>query len=174
MINLCFSVLCIDKVNRRNDDYLIVADGNSLVVNVVSGARNVLYATDSVSASYVLSDLWLKYSLPEPEYIEDDMMEDNVFVYAGKRYMVMKGNLFRYMYNTADRLEVDCLILGSGVFPADRLFGKFLDINTLIITPAVWEGYHAQFGQLAEKYGFDIYTVDEDGPYIVSGSSVCL
>lgn len=174
MINLCFSVLCIDKVNRRNDDYLIVADGNSLAVNVVSGARNVLYATDSVSASYVLSDLWLKYSLPEPEYIEDDMMEDNVFVYAGKRYLVMKGNLFRYMYNTADRFEVDCLILGSGVFPADRLFGKFLDINTLIITPAVWEGYHAQFGQLAEKYGFDIYTVDEDGPYIVSGSSVCL
>ena len=49
-------------------------------------------------------------------------------------FLILRDNLFRYLQNNSEPLEIDNLIIDRGIYPSERLFDEFVAPKRVVIT----------------------------------------
>lgn len=152
---LGFTVNSVTYIRRTESDGLYILGQKRLCLDVVSHGRNVVFSSvsDTAFLKRQLLPLQLRYDAPSPQFVTTNALADNYFMYNGKTYLVLRDNPFRYKINKGNRLDVDCLIIGRGIYPSQKLFDSFVRPKSVYLAAGIWSGYVLRFGQLLDERG---------------------
>ena len=164
-LSVCIFVFAFSANNiyLSHRQALIIPETNRLVVNVFGGGENILFTNQPEFASERLERTWLKYSCAEPTIVTDTALIANTFVFGDESYLILRDNIFRYLQNNGQPLEIDNLIIDRGVYPSERLFTEFIHPKRVILTAGVWHGYLEKYKKLMDEIGISYHIIAEFG-----------
>lgn len=156
LLGLTVNIVAYAQRTRSIDMYQL--NQKRLCVNIILHQQNVVFASvsDTVFLKKQLLPMQLRYDAPIPKFVTTNAVQDNYFQYKGKTYLVLRDNPFRYKTNKGNRLDVDCLVIGQGIYPSQRLFDLFVNPKEVYLTAGVWSGYIPQFKQLLDERGITL------------------
>ena len=160
-------IILFNNLYYSQKQLLIIPDTNPLIVNVFNNKNNILFTNQPDFAIERLEMTWLKYSCGKPTIITDTTLSANCFYFNNESYLILRDNIFRYLENGGEVLDIDCLIIDRGVYPSERLFTEFIAPKRVILTAGVWGGYVEMCKELLCKLEIPCYVVSEDGALVI-------
>ena len=161
-------IVLFNNLYYSNKQVLLIPDTNPLIVNVFNSQHNLLFTNRSDYAIERLEYTWLKYSCKPPTVITDTTLTANCFYFNNESYLILRDNVFSYLQNNGQPLEIDNLIIDRGVYPSERLCTEFLHPKRVILTSGVWHGYLEKYKQLLYELSIPYHIISEKGSIIIS------
>ncbi len=148
------------------ENLIVYSHSKSLFVNRLSRDENLIISSDSTIYQRLAGDFWEKVDAMPPHFVSDSTLSSRAFTFNGQRVLVLDQNFFRY--KTAPQpLEVDYLVVGRAVYPADDFF-QFVSPKMLITSGEVYRRNNQKFKDLCNAQGCQFYSVSEQGAWKMS------
>ena len=162
LILLIIGIRTIDKYHRLTHQEVIVWNhSKEVMVNRIVSENNLVLASDSIMADKLGRDYWEKCHATKIDLKADSNWANKAFVCNEKTFLMLNQNPFKYK-RTDTPLKVDYLIIGKRVYPSDHLF-QLVKPQHVITCGNVSERSHNLYKNLANKYGYTLYSIKEKG-----------